>query len=87
MPGEGSRESYTGVDAIYTAAGELADVKIGQMAKAEKDRRIYVVSSDRLVQQDAWMRGAMRISAGELLNIIRDTEEEIRSELLSFCFQ
>lgn len=81
VPGEGSRESYTGVDAIYTAAGELADVKIGQMAKAEKDRRIYVVSSDRLVQQDAWMRGAMRISAGELLNIIRDTEEEIRSEL------
>ena len=81
VPGEGSREDHDGVEVIYTVADELADVRIGRMAKEAKNRQVYVVSSDRLVQQDIWTKGAMRISSREFVNTLKNTEEEIRSRL------
>ena len=81
VPGDGSTERNSNVEVIYTAANELADVKIGKMSREAGSRQVYVVSSDRLVQQDVWTKGAMRISSREFLNLISSTEEEIRSRL------
>ena len=46
-----------------------------------KNRRIYVVSSDMLVQQDSFEHGALRISSHEFMRLLAQTEEEIRSAL------
>ncbi len=81
VPGEGSAEKGSGVEVIYTAGNELADVRIGRLSKEAGSRRIYVVSSDRLVQQDVWTKGAMRISSQEFLAILTGTEEEIRARI------
>ena len=81
VPGEGSAEKGSGVEIIYTAGNELADVRIGRLSKEAGSRRIYVVSSDRLVQQDVWTKGAMRISSQEFLAILTGTEEEIRARI------
>ena len=81
VPGEGSAEKGSGVEIIYTAGNELADVRIGRLSKEAGSRRIYVVSSDRLVQQDVWTKGAMRISSQEFLAILTGTEEEIRDRI------
>jgi predicted RNA-binding protein with PIN domain len=51
------------------------------MADAAGTRRVYVVSSDRLVQQDVWTKGAMRISSREFLENLSRTEDEIRARL------
>ena len=81
VPGGGSTEKHNGVEVIFTAADELADVRIGRMADAAGTRRVYVVSSDRLVQQDVWTKGAMRISSREFLENLSRTEDEIRARL------
>ena len=81
VPGDGSIEAHSGVEVVYTAANELADVRIGRMAREAGNRKVYVVSSDRLVQQDVWTKGAMRISSREFTGILNDTEEEIRNKL------
>ena len=68
---------------IYTAANESADIRIGRMAGKAKAGQIYVVTSDELVQQDAWNQGALRISSREFINVLEHTEEEIRNILKS----
>ena len=56
---------------------------IGRMVEDAKGRQVYIVSSDELVQQDAWTKGALRISSREFMQILCDTEEEIRDRLRS----
>ena len=51
------------------------------MVGEEKGRRIYTVSSDELVQQDAWTKGAMRISSREFIEMLVQAEDEIRERL------
>jgi len=79
--GEGYEEDHLGVRVIYTSENEPADIRIGLMTNAMKNRRIYVVSSDMLVQQDSFEHGALRISSREFMSILARTEEEIRSAL------
>ena len=81
IPGEGSTDEESGVTVIFTAANEPADVRIGKMTKEAKERQVYVVSSDELVQQDAWTKGAMRISSREFIGLLDRAEEEIREWL------
>ena len=81
VPGTGSEEDHNGVRVIYTKENEPADIRIGKMINSIKDRQIYAVSSDELVQQDAWAHGALRISSREFLGLLTATEEEIRSRL------
>ena len=81
VPGDGSTEDYDSISVIYTAANEPADIRIGRMVGEEKGRRIYTVSSDELVQQDAWTKGAMRISSCEFIEMLVQAEEEIRERL------
>jgi len=53
----------------------------GKMTSAIKDRQIYVVSSDALVQQDALGHGSLRIASGEFLDMLSATEDEIRKKI------
>ena len=79
--GEVREEDRNGVKTVFTAEDEPADIRMGKMTDSIKDRQIYVVSSDSLVQQDAWIHGAMRISSREFLSELSRVEEEIRDHL------
>ena len=79
--GEVREEERNGVRVVFTAENEPADIRMGIMTAAAGDRRIYVVSSDNLVQQDAWTHGALRISSREFLAELSRTEQEIREHL------
>ena len=75
------KEDRNGVKVVFTAENEPADIRMGVMAAAAGDRRVYVVSSDSLVQTDAMTHGALRISSREFLTELARTEEEIREHL------
>ena len=75
------KEDRNGVKVVFTAENEPADIRMGVMAAAAGDRRVYVVSSDSLVQTDAMTLGALRISSREFLTELARTEEEIREHL------
>ena len=79
--GELREENHNGVRVIFTGEDEPADIRMGIMTSEIKDRRIYVVSSDSLVQQDAFTHGALRISSREFLAEVSRIEEEIREHL------
>ena len=79
--GTGHEESVNGVRVIFTAEDEPADIRIGVMAAENRNRQVYAVTSDSLVQTDALAHGALRISSREFLDMLDRTEEEIRSHL------
>jgi predicted RNA-binding protein with PIN domain len=79
--GEVREEERNGVRVVFTAENEPADIRMGIMTASVKDRQIYVVSSDSLVQQDAWTHGALRISSREFISELSRTEQEISDHL------
>ncbi len=79
--GEGYEERYNGLRIFYTAEDEPADIRMGIITGTVHGRTVYVVSSDSLVQQDAWGHGALRISSREFMEMLSRTEDEIRSKL------
>ena len=79
--GTGHEEVINGVRVVFTAEDEPADIRMGVMAAGSRDRQVYAVTSDNLVQTDAWAHGALRISSREFLDMLGRTEEEIRSHL------
>ena len=79
--GEVHEEDRNGVKVVFTAENEPADIRMGIMTSAVTDRQVYVVSSDSLVQQDAFTHGALRISSREFLSELSRIEEEIRAHL------
>lgn len=79
--GEVREEDRNGVKVVFTAENEPADIRMGIMTSMVTDRQIYVVSSDSLVQQDAFTHGALRISSREFLSELSRIEEEIRAHL------
>jgi predicted RNA-binding protein with PIN domain len=82
VPFSGPREEeVNGVSVIFTSEDEPADILMGKMTSAIKDRQIYVVSSDALVQQDALGHGSLRIASREFLEMLSATEDEIRKKI------
>jgi len=79
--GEVREEERNGVKVVFTAENEPADIRMGIMTDSARDRQIYVVSSDSLVQQDAFTHGALRISSREFLSELSRAEQEIRDHL------
>ena len=79
--GEVREEDYNGVKIVFTGEDEPADIRMGIMTGSIKDRQIYVVSSDSLVQQDAFIHGALRLSSRDFLAELSRIEEEIRGHL------
>lgn len=80
--GTGAEEHRHGVTILYTRAEEPADIRIGMMVEElVGTRRVRVVSSDGLVQQNALGHDALRVSSRDFLRELRDVEEEIREAL------
>lgn len=80
--GTGSRETYHGVQIVFTMANETADAYLAKATKRlPKDRSVRVVSSDALVQQISLGHGALRQSSREFWEELRRVEEEIRAVL------
>ena len=76
--GKGSEEDYHGIKVIYTVQDEPADICMGKIVNNTRNRQIYMVSSDSLVQQDAFVHGALRISSREFLEMVARAEGELR---------
>ena len=76
--GKGSEEEHHGIKVIYTAENEPADIRMGLITNTINNRQVYLVSSDNLVQQDAFVHGALRISSREFIGMVQRAEEELR---------
>ena len=62
-------KKYDGIDVIYTKYGQTADMYIEKHIKElVKDYRMYVVSSDGLIQNAIFSSGAFRVSVNTFMN-------------------
>lgn len=78
----GEEEKRLGVRVVYTATDEPADIRMGLMAaNYGKHKRIRIVSSDALVQQNALVNNALRVPSSEFLAELVGVENEIRDLL------
>ncbi|MGL4821019.1 MAG: NYN domain-containing protein [Bacilli bacterium] len=71
------------VEVIYTKENETADERIERLVRELEQvrRKIYVATSDLTEQFTIFSQGALRVSARELFNEIRQTENEIRASV------
>ena len=85
VPGQTvENEQRFGVKIIYSAEDEPADIRLGRIASEyNKKRVIRIVSSDALVQENALVNNALRVSSKEFLAELDATETEIAAILHS----
>lgn len=83
VKGMESRKSESNVEVIYTKEDETADECIERLIKSLKNvkNQVYVATSDYLEQRTIFSRGALRISARELLVEINSMEANINDQL------
>lgn len=84
VPGVGSSFRQSGVEVIFTKEKETADEVIERLAGELAARRRNIVqaaTSDSAEQHVAFGRGALRVSARELLLAVKEAEEGIRKKL------
>lgn len=78
----GEVEEVGGITVVYTKEAETADMYIEKATRTlGKKHRVRVATSDRLEQLIILGAGAVRMSAGELLAEVEQTEREIRGYL------
>jgi len=77
------KQSINDVEIIYTRENETADECIERLVKSLKNvkNQVYVATSDYLEQRTIFTRGALRISARELLIELKSLETTIKNEL------
>lgn len=82
--GQESKSIQSGIDVIYTQENETADECIERLIKDVKNvkNKVYVATSDYLEQRTIFSRGALRVSARELLIEIDNMETVINDEVL-----
>jgi predicted RNA-binding protein with PIN domain len=77
------KETAGKVEVVYTRENETADHYIERWTDGiQKNMRVMVATSDFLQQTIVMSRGAVRISARELLDQVRAFQKEIGSEYL-----
>lgn len=83
--GKESKSAQSGVEIIYTKEDETADECIERLIKKVKNvkNKVYVATSDYLEQRTIFSRGALRISARELLIEIADMAVDIKEEVFN----
>lgn len=83
VKGTESRQSVNTVEIIYTNEDETADECIERLVSTLKNVRnqVYVATSDYMEQRTIFSRGALRISARELLLEINSMETSIQDQL------
>jgi predicted RNA-binding protein with PIN domain len=83
VPGLGRRLNDYQIDIYYTAEKETADEKIEKLVAQfyEKNRQIYVATSDYTSQWVIFGQGALRKSARELLLDVESVGKEITEQV------
>ena len=84
VKGQESKMAINNVEVIYTKENETADECIERLVTSLKNvkNQVYVATSDYLEQRTIFSRGALRISARELLIEINGMESNINDQLI-----
>ncbi|ADI02996.1 NYN domain-containing protein [Syntrophothermus lipocalidus] len=72
----GSRETFNGVEVLFSREGETADEVIERLVgdyAAEEEQEVYVATSDWTEQRIVFGKGAYRVSARELYHEVEET--------------
>lgn len=83
VPGLGRRQKQYRIEIFYTKEKETADEKIEKLVHEyyEKNRQIYVATSDYTSQRVIFGQGALRKSARELLLDVENVDREIAQQV------
>jgi hypothetical protein len=83
VPGLGARIRQRGLDVRYTKEKETADECIERLVGElmQRRRRIQVATSDYVEQRVIFGKGALRLSARELLNQVRESRRLIEDNI------
>lgn len=78
-----SKQAIDNLEVIFTKEKETADECIERLVKEVKNvkNQVYVATSDYAEQRTIFGRGALRISARELLIAVRDLDTNIAKDL------
>ncbi|GGE01194.1 NYN domain-containing protein [Paenibacillus nasutitermitis] len=89
VPGTGSSFNQFRVSVVYTKEKETADSCIERLAieLALRSRNLYVATSDLVEQHVAFGKGALRISARELLIDIEQNRKAIERTLVDKSYR
>lgn len=78
--GIGSIQEISGVEIVYTAYGETADMLIEKLAtRLRENDRLIVATSDWTEQRMVFGKGAMRLSARELEIEVNTCHEDLQN--------
>ena len=80
VPGPRSRTKQYRLDIVYTKEKETADECIERLVDelADRKRRIQVATSDYVEQRVIFAKGALRLSARELMNQVKESRKQMR---------
>lgn len=83
VPGLGGNYRQHQLDIVYTKEKETADEAIERLVTSifHRRRRIYVATSDMVEQHVIFGKGALRISARELLTLLSEERKEMKQQL------
>ncbi len=83
VPGLGKTYTQGKVQVFYTKEKETADECIERLVGefSHRRRKIYVATSDLIEQHVIFARGALRLSARELLNEVEQSEREVKQKI------
>ena len=80
--GSGSRENESGVEVIYTSEGETADSLIEKMVgQLILEGRVTVATSDWAQQRIVFGKGAVRLSARELVQEVTQMKHDVTRQI------
>ncbi|KOP69108.1 RNA-binding protein [Bacillus sp. FJAT-18019] len=83
VPGLGRSYTQGKVQVFFTKEKETADECIERLVGefSHRRRKIYVATSDLIEQHVIFARGALRLSARELLNEVEQSEREVKQKI------
>ncbi|WP_342576330.1 NYN domain-containing protein [Paenibacillus sp. FSL M8-0142] len=83
VPGLGKSYTQGKVQVYFTKEKETADECIERLVGefSHRRRKIYVATSDLIEQHIIFARGALRLSARELLNEVEQSEREVKQKI------
>jgi predicted RNA-binding protein with PIN domain len=83
VPGAGGKYKQSRMEIVYTKEKETADECIERLVGQLRGRRvvIQVATSDMAEQNVAFGKGALRLSARELLIAVKESEQNVRKQL------
>ena len=81
------KKKYDGIDVIYTSYQMTADAYIEKSIKElNRDYRVYVVSSDSLIQNAIFSQSAFRVSSKTFMSEMNRTLSRMSSEISSKAY-